>query len=605
MIEHYAFGIFLLLAIGFANTAAAAQVTAARLWPSQEYSRVTLEASGPIAYRMFTIPDPVRLVLDLELLDSSTALEALPKIVPPDDKFIRGVRIGRFKPGTLRLVFDMKSEVRPEVFLLKPVGEYGYRLVLDVYSIDSEDPIVALIRNVERERQSESGPQPTPGNDPISAPTEPANSTATSVRSNEVTDPKVPATAAATDTAKPVALSDDDAKAAASARSPGRRVIIAIDAGHGGEDPGASGREGNLEKNVTLAIARRLKARIDDEPGMRAVLIRDGDYFIPLHLRVAKARAVKADAFVSIHADSFIKPHARGSSVFALSERGATSAAARWIAKRENEADLVGGVNIDVADPYLKKVLLDLSQTATINDSLMLARAVLDELGEINTLHKSHVEQAGFAVLKSPDIPSILVETAFISNPEEEKRLTDDAYQEKLSGAIFMGLKRFLARQPGVARSMAARADAIPSASVEPVTPAVVPHRSGGLHPVADVDEQRRAAAVPAVHVVTEPLSDRLVVRNDGVRIARAATEHVESRTVRSASTLRARETRNGSSRAHRSTTANIDRAKHKTVVGSKSKIKIDVDCKSSKKLKAGTKCVRNSTSTKRRLASR
>jgi N-acetylmuramoyl-L-alanine amidase len=190
---------------------------------------------------------------------------------------------------------------------------------------------------------------------------------------------------------------------------------------------------------------------------MRAVLIRDGDYYIPLHMRVQKARRVNADLFVSVHADAFIKPHARGSSVFALSERGATSVAANWLAKRENEADLIGGVNLDVQDPYLKRTLLDLSQTATINDSLKLAKSVLTELGEINTLHKPHVEQAGFAVLKSPDIPSILVETAFISNPQEERRLRDPAYQNKMADAILSGIKRYFAKNPPLARDRLAQ----------------------------------------------------------------------------------------------------------------------------------------------------
>ena len=231
------------------------------------------------------------------------------------------------------------------------------------------------------------------------------------------------------------------------------RSIIAIDAGHGGEDPGARGRKGTLEKNVTLAIARRLKEVIDREPNMRGVLTRDDDYFIPLQGRVQKARRINADLFVSVHADSFIRPDARGSSVFALSENGATSVAARWLAKKENEADLIGGVNLDVADPYLKQTLLDLSQTATINDSLKLARAVLDNLGKINTLHKGSVEQAGFAVLKAPDIPSILVETAFISNPAEEKKLKDDAYQQKLAESILSGIKLYFTKNPALARS--------------------------------------------------------------------------------------------------------------------------------------------------------
>jgi len=231
-----------------------------------------------------------------------------------------------------------------------------------------------------------------------------------------------------------------------------RLLLVAVDAGHGGEDPGARGRRGSREKNVTLAIARRLKAQIDATPGMRAILIRDGDYFIPLVGRVAKARQAHADLFVSIHADAFVKPRARGSSVFALSEGGATSASARWLAKKENEADLIGGVNLAVQDPYLARTLLDLTQTATINDSMKLARHVLDELRDVNTLHRGHVEQAGFAVLKSPDIPSILVETAFISNPEEEKRLRDEGYQDKMAGAILEGIKRYFAQNPPLAR---------------------------------------------------------------------------------------------------------------------------------------------------------
>jgi N-acetylmuramoyl-L-alanine amidase len=238
-----------------------------------------------------------------------------------------------------------------------------------------------------------------------------------------------------------------------------RTLIVAIDAGHGGEDPGAIGRNGSREKNVTLTIARKVKALVDEQPNMRGVLIRDGDYFIPLGRRVAKARKVNADLFISIHADAFIKPNVRGSSVFALSERGATSTAARWLAKKENEADLIGGVNIAVKDPYLARTLLDLSQTATINDSMKLAKHVLNELGGINDLHRGHVEQAGFAVLKSPDIPSILVETAFISNPDEERRLNDDEYQQKLAGAIIGGINRYFAQNPALSRQKIAQTE--------------------------------------------------------------------------------------------------------------------------------------------------
>jgi len=229
-------------------------------------------------------------------------------------------------------------------------------------------------------------------------------------------------------------------------------VTIVLDPGHGGEDPGAVGRGGSYEKHVTLSVAKRVKAKIDAVPNMRAVLTRNADYFIPLGQRVSRARRLQADLFVSIHADAFLKPTARGSSVFVLSERGASSSAARWLAQRENEADLVGGVNLDRADPWLARTLLDLSQTATSQDSIKLAKDVLTELGTVNTLHRSGVEQAGFAVLKAPDIPSILVETAFISNPDEERRLNDEAYQDRLADAIVRGIRRYFAKNPPLAR---------------------------------------------------------------------------------------------------------------------------------------------------------
>jgi N-acetylmuramoyl-L-alanine amidase len=235
-----------------------------------------------------------------------------------------------------------------------------------------------------------------------------------------------------------------------------RLITIAIDAGHGGEDPGAKGANGSREKDITLAIAKKLKLRIDQEPNMRGILTRDADFFIPLHGRVVKARNMQADLFISIHADAFVSPDARGSSVFALSEKGATSASARYLAKKENESDLIGGVSLDNKDMNLARTLLDLSQTATINDSLKLGKNVLKNIGEINTLHKGSVEQAGFAVLKSPDIPSILVETAFISNPDEERRLNDDAYRAKLVEAILGGVKKYFAANPALAKAKVA-----------------------------------------------------------------------------------------------------------------------------------------------------
>jgi N-acetylmuramoyl-L-alanine amidase len=399
----------------FANSIA---VTASRVWPAADYTRVTLESGAALQYKVFTLDNPHRLVLDLEDVELTEPLTSLANKVGDNDPYVKSVRTGRFKPGTVRLVFDLKSTVQPQVFALQPVGAYGHRLVMDVYPLVAPDPLLAFLDQHQAERDTtNAAPR-------LSQSTELARSPAS-------VEP-------------PLRDSIPSRKRSA----PGRLVTIAIDAGHGGEDPGAIGPSGLQEKHVTLAIARKLKERIDREPNFRAVLTRDRDFFIPLHMRVEKARRARADLFVSVHADAFIKPHARGSSVFALSERGATSVAARWLAKRENDADLIGGVNLDVKDRHLKQTLLDLTQTATINDSLRLARAVLSELGEINALHKPEVEQAGFAVLKAPDMPSILVETAFITNPYEESKLKTDAHQAKVAEAIFQGIKRYFARNP-------------------------------------------------------------------------------------------------------------------------------------------------------------
>jgi len=414
-------------------------ISSARVWPAQEYTRLTLESKQAIRHNMFTVNNPERLVIDLEDVESGTTLNELTKLIGTSDPYIASVRVGRFKPGVVRLVLDLKSEVKPQLFVLKPVGEYGYRLVLDVYPAHPVDPLMALLAQPKAPvSEAASAPAATrpAAEEPIAAEESPAEE-----------KPKLP---------KSINTGKDDTPPATSARNilelRARTLIIAVDAGHGGEDPGARGRNGSHEKNVTLAIARKVKALIDDIPNMRGVLIRDGDYFIPLGMRVVKARKVNADLFVSIHADAFIKPDARGSSVFALSEHGATSTAARWLAKKENEADLIGGVNIAVKDPYLARTLLDLSQTATINDSMKLAKHVLNELGGINDLHRGQVEQAGFAVLKSPDIPSILVETAFISNPSEERRLNNENYQMKIANAILGGIKRYFAQNPALSK---------------------------------------------------------------------------------------------------------------------------------------------------------
>lgn len=392
----------------------AAGVKAVRIWPSPDYSRVALEFDGEVTYKFFTLAAPSRLVLDMEGVAAEAMAEALVDKIAPQDQYIAAIRAGRNRPGVTRVVVELKSEIRPQVFSLKPMGDYGFRVVLDLYPNQAE----AVPQQVER-----------------------AIAQADGSREAEASKPTVK-DGAAPKAAKPEFV---------------RLVTVAIDAGHGGEDPGAQGASGSHEKDITLSIARRLKAMIDQQPNMRAYLTRDGDYFIPLHERVNKARRVQADLFVSVHADAFIKPHARGSSVFALSEKGATSAAAKWLAKHENDADLIGGVNIDVKDVYLKQTLIDLSQTAQISDSLKLGKAVLDQLGEINQLHKPHVEQAGFAVLKAPDIPSILVETAFISNPDEEKRLNDDAYQDKMASAIVDGIKRYFDKNPPLARNKVAQ----------------------------------------------------------------------------------------------------------------------------------------------------
>lgn len=401
-----------------AGATAGSSILAVRVWPARDYTRVTLEHDQPIKYSHLLVKDPERLVVDLEGVEFNSVLQMLPSKILDSDPYIKLIRAGRNKPGVVRLVIELKGAVKPQVFSLQPVGEYGHRLVLDLYPVEPIDPLMALLEK--------SGETPLKAESSLDSRTRPAE--------------------------RPAEPTSDKPEIA-------RLVTIVLDPGHGGEDPGAIGRGGSHEKNVTLSVARRLKAKIDATPNMRSVLTRDGDYFIPLNQRVQKARRVQADLFVSVHADAFIKSTARGSSVFVLSENGASSSAARWLANKENSADLVGGVNLGVKDPYLARTLLDLSQTATINDSLKLGKHVLGELGRINTLHKGQVEQAGFAVLKAPDIPSILIETAFISNPEEEARLNDEAYQDRMAEAILKGIRGYFARNPPLAKSKLARLD--------------------------------------------------------------------------------------------------------------------------------------------------
>jgi N-acetylmuramoyl-L-alanine amidase len=397
-------------------------VLAVRVWPAADYTRVTLEHDAPLKFTHFTVDNPDRLVVDIEGVEFNSILDSLARKVTNDDPYIKLLRAGRYKPGVVRLVMELKVKVAPQVFEIKPVGEYGHRLVLDVYPLTPVDPLMALLEGrkdaVEPLKlEAESKPREAP-------PTQKAETAPA---------PEAPEVKTSRKSGKPVV---------------DRLVTITLDPGHGGEDPGAVGRGGTYEKNVTLAVARRLKARIDAEPNMRAVLTRDSDFFVPLQMRVQKARRVQSDLFLSIHADAWVKPDARGSSVFVLSERGASSSQARLLAQRENDADLVGGVNLSAKDLFLARTLLDLSQTATISDSLKLGKYLLGELGSVNTLHKTSVEQAGFAVLKAPDIPSALIETAFISNPDEERRLNDDAYQDKLADAIVRGVKQYFIKHP-------------------------------------------------------------------------------------------------------------------------------------------------------------
>ncbi|MBX3685496.1 MAG: N-acetylmuramoyl-L-alanine amidase [Rhodocyclaceae bacterium] len=422
-------GAVLAMLVSPVGRAADASILAVRVWPADDYTRITLEGGAELRFTQQIVKNPERLVLDLEGVEFNSLVRNLGDRVSPQDPYIKLIRAGRNRPGVVRVVVELKQEIDPQIFTLNPIGDYGHRLVVDLYPATPIDPLLALIeKSTPNEAAAGNAPTPDRGASTSTVAERPDDNIRTSPADRD--EPRI------------------------------RRLItVALDPGHGGEDPGAVGHRGSYEKNVTLEIARRLKARIDAEPSMRAMLTRDGDYFVPLHHRVNKARRVQADLFVSIHADAFIRPDARGSSVFVLSERGASSAAARWLAKKENDADLIGGVRLTGGDGHLARTLLDLSQTAAINDSLKVGRAVLNEIGGINRLHKSDVEQAGFAVLKAPDIPSILVETAFISNPEEEARLNDDAYQEKMAQAIIRGIKRYFSRNPPTARSKLALLD--------------------------------------------------------------------------------------------------------------------------------------------------
>ena len=434
----------LVLLLGAQQLARGATIVAVRVWPAPEYTRVTIESDGKLVSRQSLVLDPPRLAVDIDGIELDPALRELVAKVKPDDPFIAGIRVGRGSPSGVRMVIDLKQAALPQVFNLPPVAAYQHRLLLDLYPRKAADPLEELIAS--RMKESEPAQRAAPATGSAAVPAAPPS----------------PAPVAGDPLGELIAKQERRPPAAAPSIAPQRTdrlIIVALDPGHGGEDPGAIGPGGTREKDVVLQIAQRLQARINatviNGNPMRAFLTRDADFFVPLQARVQKARRVQADLFISIHADAFFTPQARGASVFALSQGGASSTAARWMADKENRADLIGGVNVKSQDAQVARTLFDMSTTAQINDSLKLGGAVLGEIGSVGRLHKRSVEQASFAVLKAPDIPSVLVETAFISNPEEEARLRSDEYQEQLANAIMRGINRYFQKNPPLARNRA------------------------------------------------------------------------------------------------------------------------------------------------------
>ncbi|MCO5399953.1 N-acetylmuramoyl-L-alanine amidase [Ralstonia soli] len=451
-----------------------ANIVAVRVWPAEDYTRVTIESDVALKATHQLIQNPDRLMVDIDGLDLNPTLRELVAKIAPNDPYIRQVRVGQNRPSVVRLVFDLKESVNPQVFTLLPIAGYRNRLVFDLYPTNPPDPLMQLVQATEakQERFAASGGTPMPeasddddpiaalarrnsgGGSPVTAPSEapkPALANRTPPRKTPpATTANPPSTLANVPNTPPLETVPEQSVPRAPSNGPRMRrlLTVAIDPGHGGEDPGATGGAGTHEKDVVLSIARMLKAKIDAQPNMRAMMTRDSDYFVPLGVRVQKARRVQADLFVSIHADAFVTPEARGASVFVLSDRGASSAQAKWLANKENAADMIGGANLGSKDAQVTRVLLDLSTTAQIGDSMKVGKAVLEQIGGINRLHKGQVEQAGFAVLKAPDIPSILVETAFISNPEEEAKLNDLGHQNQLADAILRGIRAYFAKNP-------------------------------------------------------------------------------------------------------------------------------------------------------------
>jgi N-acetylmuramoyl-L-alanine amidase len=477
------------LLLGRAQIARGASILAVRVWPAAEYTRVTIEADTPLNTQAQFVANPPRLALDIEGIELNPALRELVGKVRSDDPYITGVRVGQFNPTTVRLVLDLRQMVQPQVFWLAPVSasgtgqsSYQHRLVLDLYPSQIADPLEALIaqQHAATTRSStdplgdwmarQQAAAPVPGNASASA-----QSTAPAAPPGSGRGAGAPSTSPAVGMPPAIATAPSISAPAASPKpSPDdhtdRFIVVALDPGHGGEDPGAIGSRGTREKDVVLQIAQRLRDRINATTlttrhlrlPMRAYLTRDADFFVPLHVRVQKARRVQADIFISLHADAFFTPEARGASVFALSQGAASSAAARWMANQENRADAIGGLNIQTRDAHVQRALFDMSTTAQINDSLKLGSEMLGNIRRIGKLHKSAVEQAGFAVLKAPDIPSVLVETAFISNPQEEALLVSEDYQNKLADALMQSIERYFLRNPPLARQRVAGLPPLP-----------------------------------------------------------------------------------------------------------------------------------------------
>ena len=437
---------FLALSLGASHMVRGATMMAVRIWPAADYSRVTLESDKPLQTRQTFIASPPRLAVDIEGMELNPALRELVGKVQATDPNIAGIRVGQFSPNVVRLVIDLKRPIAPQVFTLPPVASYANRLVLDLYPTQAVDPLEQLIQ----ERYA----SPTPDSSSSAAVADPLGDLI--ARQGQKTPPSLPSTRRQ-DFEPPAAYLDRPDHPPRPTTLTDRLIVIAIDPGHGGEDPGAIGPGGTQEKDVVLKIAKMLRDRINAASvggnPMRAYLTRDADFFVPLQVRVQKARRVQADLFVSVHADAFFTPEASGASVFALSQGAASSTAARWMAQKENKADLIGGLNLGAQDAQVQHALLDMSTTAQIKDSLQLGSHLLRQIGGVGRLHKPRVEQAGFAVLKAPDIPSVLVETAFISNPEEEEKLRSESYQQKLTDALMRGILQYFSRNPPLARN--------------------------------------------------------------------------------------------------------------------------------------------------------